>query len=172
MNAKCKVLFLCRANSARSIMAESLLRQLAPDRFEAFSAGVEPAARVHPLTIAQLSSTIADIHLLQPKSWQRFVDADAPRMDVIVAMCDEADEAHAPNFPGSPVFCRWTFDDPLAEFATEDLQKQAFERVFRQILRRISVFIALPLQSMNADEQVLAVNAHQEADRSGADSAS
>ncbi|QIE25803.1 hypothetical protein SBC1_49240 (plasmid) [Caballeronia sp. SBC1] len=152
-------------------MAESLLRQLAPDRFEAFSAGVEPADQVHPLTIAQLSSSIADIDILQPKSWQRFAGGDAPPMDVIVALCDEADEARAPNFPGSPVFCRWTFEDPLAEFASEDLQMQAFERVFRQILRRISVFIALPLQSMNADEQALAVNGHLEAGRGGADSA-
>jgi arsenate reductase len=171
MSAKCKVLFLCRANSARSIMAESLLRQLAPGGFEAFSAGVEPAAHVHPLTIAQLSSTIADIDILQPKSWQRFAAEDAPHMDVIVAMCDEADEEHAPSFPGSPVFCRWTFEDPLAEFATEVLQKQAFERVFRQILQRISVFIALPLQSMNVDEQVLAVNDPLEAGPAGTDSA-
>lgn len=171
MNAKCKVLFLCRANSARSIMAESLLRQLAPDRFEAFSAGVEPADQVHRLTIAHLSSTIADINILQPKSWLGFAGGDAPPMDVIVAMCDEADEEHAPNFPGSPVFCRWTFEDPLAEFANEDLQKQVFERVFRQILRRVSVFIALPLQSMNVDEQVLAVNAQLEAGHAGAGSA-
>jgi len=150
-------------------MAESLLRQLAPGGFEAFSAGGEPAAHVHPLTIAQLSSTIADIDILQPKSWQRFAAEDAPQMDVIVAMCDEADEAHAPNFPGSPVFCRWTFEDPFEGFATEELQKRAFERVFRQILQRMSVFIALSLQSMTVDEQVLAVNGPQEAGR-GADS--
>ncbi|WP_206366194.1 arsenate reductase ArsC [Caballeronia sp. SBC2] len=152
-------------------MAESLLRQLAPDKFEAFSAGVEPALQVHPLTIAQLSSTIADIDTLEPKSWQRFADVGAPRMDVVVAMCDEADEAYAPQFPGAPVFCRWSFEDPLAEFVSEDAQKQAFERVFRQILRRISVFIALPLQSMNVNEQVLAVNAQPEADSTGADCA-
>ena len=171
MSDKCKVLFLCRANSARSIMAESLLRQLAPNRFDAFSAGVEPAAQVHPLTIAQLSSTIADLEALQPKSWHRFAGEDAPHMDVIVALCDEADEAYAPNFPGSPVFCRWTFEDPLAEYVSEDAQKQMFERVFRQILRRISVFIALPLQSMNVNEQMLAVNGSFEAGPSGVGSA-
>jgi arsenate reductase (thioredoxin) len=159
VNRKCKVLFLCRANAARSIMAEALLRQLAPEKFEAFSAGAEPALDVHALTLAQLRPTIPDLGKLRPKSWQSFTTADAPPMDIVIAMCDEVDEQHAPEFAGKPLFCRWDFPDPLAQFESELEQKQAFERVFRQILRRISVFVALPLEFMRHEDQLAAVNA-------------
>jgi arsenate reductase (thioredoxin) len=159
MNRKCKVLFLCRANAARSIMAEALLRQLAPEKFEAFSAGAEPSTDVHPMTLAQLRPTIPDLGKLRPKSWQSFTTPDAPQMDIVIAMCDEVDEQHAPEFAGKPIFCRWDFPDPLAPFESELEQKQAFERVFRQILRRVSVFVALPLESMRHDDQLAAVNA-------------
>jgi protein-tyrosine-phosphatase len=158
MGERYNVLFLCRANSARSIMAEALLRQLAPERFSAFSAGVEPMSDVHALTLAQLRPTIHDLGKLRPKSWDIYAAPDAPHMDIVIAMSEEAYEQRAPSFPGKPTFCYWDFPDPLDEQLTEAEQRQIFERVFRQILRRISVFVALPLQSMRKDDQQVAVN--------------
>jgi arsenate reductase (thioredoxin) len=162
MSRKCNVLFLCRANSARSVMAEALLRELGGDRFEAFSAGIEPADDVHPLTLAQLRPTMGDLGRVRPKSWNVYTKADAPVMDVVIAMCEEAGEAHAPAFPGKPIFCEWNFADPLAAGSDDAEQRRLFELVFRQILRRISVFVALPLHSMKASEQRLAVNSMDE----------
>jgi len=162
MSRKCNVLFLCRANSARSIMAEALLRELGAGRFEAFSAGIEPAVDVHPLTLAQLRPTMGELGKLRPKSWNDYATPGAPVMDVVIALCEEASESHAPAFLGKPIFCQWNFADPLQVTGNDAEQKRVFEQVFRQILRRISVFVALPLQSMKAAEQRLAVNAMDE----------
>ncbi|WCM18303.1 arsenate reductase ArsC [Paraburkholderia bryophila] len=160
MVEKYNVLFLCRANSARSIMAEALLRELGGGRFEAHSAGIEPAVDVHPMTLEQLRPTIEPLGKLRPKSWDQFVGPSAPEMDVIIALCDEAGEAHAPAFSGTPTFCQWNFADPLAAAAGAELeQKRVFEQVFRQILRRVSLFVALPLHSMRPSEQRAAVDA-------------
>ncbi|MFP3249139.1 MAG: hypothetical protein RXR20_32045 [Paraburkholderia sp.] len=90
-------------------MAEALLRELGAERFEAFSAGIEPADDVHPLTLAQLRPTMGDLGKVRPKSWSVYTKADAPVMDVVIAMCEEAGEAHAPAFPGKPIFCQWNF---------------------------------------------------------------
>ncbi|TKC78236.1 arsenate reductase ArsC [Trinickia terrae] len=144
MTKKHHVLFLCRENAARSIMAEALLRELGGGRFEAFSAGADPAARVHPLAIAQLRAGISDLGLLGPKSWLEFTGEWAPRMDLIVAMDSSVAEYHAPRFPGEPEFYEWSFANPLAEGMNDEERTRSFESVFWQILRRISVLIALP----------------------------
>lgn len=102
MTRKYKVLFLCRENSARSIIAEALLRELAGHRFDAFSAGPEPAARVHPCAVAQLRPGISDLGILSPKSWLEFTGEWAPRMDLVVALDESVDTRHAPVFPGEP----------------------------------------------------------------------
>lgn len=158
MDGKYNVLFLCRANAARSIMAEALLRQLAPEKFGAFSAGVEPMNDVHALTLAQLRPTIPELGEFRPKSWDLYSAPDAPQMDIVIAMSRKIYEHGVPLFPGNPTLCYWDFPDPLDERLTEAEQRQMFERVFRQILRRISVFVALPLQSMRKDDQQVAVN--------------
>jgi protein-tyrosine-phosphatase len=139
-------------------MAEALLRELGGEKFEAFSAGVEPATDVHPLALSQLRSTIDNLDKLKAKSWMQFTSANAPPMDTIIALCDEACEKNAPKFPGQPVFCQWNFPDPLAESDSEEKQKQVFEKVFRQLLRRISVFVALPITAMKPSEQQIRVN--------------
>jgi arsenate reductase (thioredoxin) len=158
VSEKCRVLFLCRANAARSIMAEALLRQLGQGKFEAYSAGVEPAVDVHEMTLALLRPTIGNLGALRPKSWYTFASPGAAEMDLVIALCDEVGEKHAPAFAGQPVFCEWDFPDPLAEGLSDEERRQVFDRVFRQILRRISVFVALPLRSMRAGEQLHAVN--------------
>lgn len=144
MSKKYNVLFLCRENSARSVMAEAFLRELAGQRFNAFSAGDRPASSVHPLTIEQLRSGVADLDRLAPKSWLEFTGEDAPRMDLIVALDNRLDEYHAPEFPGAPSFCNWHFADPLAEGMTQSERERSFEKVSWQIVRRISVFVELP----------------------------
>ncbi|CAG4888542.1 Arsenate reductase [Paraburkholderia saeva] len=144
---KYRVLFLCRENSSRSIMAEALLRELAGDRFEAFSAGATPAARVHPLAIAQLRPGVSDLAVLSPKSWHEFTGDWAPRMDLVIALDDCVDGFHAPAFPGEPRSIRWHFADPLAEGMSEAAQSRAFEKVFWQIVRRVTVFMTSPLEA-------------------------
>ncbi|NPT40456.1 low molecular weight phosphatase family protein [Paraburkholderia sp. 1N] len=144
MTRKYKVLFLCRENSARSIIAEALLRELAGHRFEAFSAGPEPAARVHPIAVAQLRPGISDLGALSPKSWLEFTGEWAPRMDLVIALDESVAGHHAPLFPGEPSLCHWTFADPLADEMPEPERVRLFEKVFWQIVRQISTFIELP----------------------------
>ncbi|RKT26405.1 protein-tyrosine-phosphatase [Paraburkholderia sp. RAU2J] len=141
---KYNVLFLCRENSARSMMAEALLRELAGERFNAFSAGDRPATRLHPLTIAQLRPGISTLATLIPKNWMEFIGERAPTMDLIVALDERLDEYHAPSFPGAPSFCTWHFADPLAEGMTQRERERSFEQVFRQMVRRIGLFVELP----------------------------
>ncbi|MFM0502844.1 arsenate reductase/protein-tyrosine-phosphatase family protein [Paraburkholderia caffeinilytica] len=144
MTRKYKVLFLCRENSARSIIAEALLRELAGHRFEAFSAGPEPATRVHPIAIAQLRPGISDLGVLSPKSWLEFTGEWAPRMDLVVNMDEYVAGHHAPCFPGEPSLCNWIFADPLADGMSEPERVRLFEKVFWQIVRQVSTFIELP----------------------------
>ncbi|PRZ47129.1 protein tyrosine phosphatase [Paraburkholderia fungorum] len=141
---KYKVLFLCRENSARSIIAEALLRELAGHRFDVFSAGPEPAARVHPTAIAQLRPGISDLGVLSPKSWLEFTGEWAPRMDIVIAMDECVAGHHAPLFPGEPSLSRWIFADPLANGLSEPEQVRVFEKVFWQIVRQVSAFIESP----------------------------
>ena len=141
---KYKVLFLCRENSARSIIAEALLRELAGHRFDAFSAGPEPATRVHPGAIAQLRPGISDLGVLSPKNWLEFTGEWAPQMDLVVAMDECVAGAGAPRFPGEPPSCSWIFADPLADGMLEPERIRSFEKVFWQIVRQVSTFIDLP----------------------------
>ncbi|WP_120296714.1 arsenate reductase ArsC [Paraburkholderia sp. BL23I1N1] len=144
MTRKYKVLFLCRENSARSIIAEALLRELAGHRFDAFSAGPEPTGRVHPIAIAQLRPGISELGVLSPKSWLEFTGEWAPRMDLVIAMDECVAGHHAPLFPGAPSLCSWIFADPLADGMSEPERVRAFEKVFWQIVRQVSAFIESP----------------------------
>jgi protein-tyrosine-phosphatase len=144
VTGKYKVLFLCRENSARSIIAEALLRELAGHRFEAYSAGPEPAVRVHPFAVAQLRPGVSDLGVLCPKSWLEFTGEWAPRMDLVVALDDSVAAHHAPVFPGDPALCAWNFADPLADGMSDPERVRLFEKVFWQIVRQLSAFIESP----------------------------
>ncbi|WP_233805246.1 arsenate reductase/protein-tyrosine-phosphatase family protein [Paraburkholderia sp. HP33-1] len=145
MSRKYKVLFLCRDNSIRSIIAEALLRELAGHRFDAFSAGPEPAARIHPLAVAQLRPGISARAVLSPKSWLEFTGEWAPRMDVVIALDAFVGGLHAPVFPGAPAFVDWTIADPLAGgHVSADEQARLFDKTFWRIVRQVSAFIELP----------------------------
>lgn len=144
MTTKYKVLFLCRDNSVRSIIAEALLRELAGHRFEAFSAGPEPAARVHSLALAQLRRGISGRDVLSPKSWLEFTGEWAPRMDVVIALDESVGKNRAPTFPGAPAMLGWCFADPLAHGMSDDERERLFDKMFWQIVRQVSAFIELP----------------------------
>ncbi|KDB09657.1 protein tyrosine phosphatase [Burkholderia sp. lig30] len=144
MTRKYRVLFLCRENSARSIIAEALLRELAGHRFDAFSAGAEPAACVHSLALTQLRPGISALDLLSPKSWFEFTSEWAPQMDLVIAMDGCVEEYPAPVFPGRPAIVRWNFADPLAEHMNQVMRARSFESVFWQILQRVTRFIEVP----------------------------
>ncbi|MGF6662008.1 arsenate reductase [Paraburkholderia atlantica] len=154
MSRKYKVLFLCRDNSIRSIIAEALLRELAGHRFEAFSAGPEPAARLHPLAVAQLQPGISGRAVLSPKSWLEFTGEWAPRMDIVIALDESVGGLHAPVFPGAPAFVYWTIADPLAGGqGSADEQARLFDKTFWQIVRQVSAFIELPQYAQPASNR-------------------
>ncbi|MBB5417863.1 arsenate reductase/protein-tyrosine-phosphatase family protein [Paraburkholderia atlantica] len=159
MSRKYKVLFLCRDNSIRSIIAEALLRELAGHRFEAFSAGPEPAARLHPLAVAQLQPGISGRAVLSPKSWLEFTGEWAPRMDIVIALDESVGGLHAPVFPGAPAFVYWTIADPLAGGqGSADEQARLFDKTFWQIVRQVSAFIELPQYAQPASNHANRAN--------------
>ncbi|SDR45422.1 Protein-tyrosine-phosphatase [Paraburkholderia tuberum] len=160
MSRKYKVLFLCRDNSIRSIIAEALLRELAGHRFDAFSAGPEPAARLHPLAVAQLRPGISGRAVLSPKSWLEFTGEWAPRMDIVIALDEFVGGLHAPVFPGAPAFVYWTITDPLVGgHGSADEQACLFDKTFWQIVRQVSALIELPQYAQPASNHANLVDA-------------
>jgi arsenate reductase len=145
-----KVLFLCTGNSARSIMAEAILNELGSGQFRAFSAGSHPQGAVHPLALKELERLGLPTDGLASKSWDVFAAPDAPRMDFIFTVCDNAAGETCPQWQGRPVTAHWGIEDPAAVEGT-DLQKEAaFARVAGYLRNRIAAFLSLPLRSLDA----------------------
>lgn len=143
------VLFLCTHNSARSVMAEALLRSLGAGRFNAFSAGSAPGTAVHPYTIDVLTTARLPVEGLRSKSWDEFAGPDAPRMDFTFTVCDSAAQEVCPIWPGQPMTAHWSFEDP-SSFQGSEIEKRAvFLRIFREIQNRIRIFTALPIASLS-----------------------
>ncbi|WP_316168870.1 MULTISPECIES: arsenate reductase ArsC [unclassified Bradyrhizobium] len=143
------VLFLCTGNSARSILAESILRKDGAGRFRVFSAGSAPKGTVHPLTLHTLKSLEYPTDGLRSKSWLEFAAADAPMMDFVFTVCDNAAGEACPVWPGQPMTAHWGIEDPAAVQGTE-LEKQAvFATAFRYLKNRIGSFASLPLRSID-----------------------
>ena len=143
------VLFLCTGNSARSIMAESILRKDGGGRFQAFSAGSAPKGVVHPLALRTLESLNYPTGGMRSKSWLEFAAPDAPVMDFVFTVCDNAAGEACPVWPGQPMTAHWGIEDP-AEAPGADLEKQAaFMTAFRYLKNRIGTFISLPLHSID-----------------------
>ena len=143
------VLFLCTGNSARSVMAEAALNRLGQGRFKAFSAGSHPAGEVNPFTINLLKRLNYTTDDLRSKSWDEYAQEDAPHMDFVFTVCDSAAGEVCPIWPGQPMSAHWGFPDPAA-FGGSDAAKAAFfSEVYGQIERRISIFVNLPIASLD-----------------------
>jgi protein-tyrosine-phosphatase len=142
------VLFLCTGNSARSIMAESLLNHWGRGRFKAYSAGSFPTGRVNPNTIDLLKRMKLPMGDLRSKSWDEFAKPGAPVMDFVFTVCDQAAGEVCPTWPGQPITAHWGFPDPAAFEGSEAEVGVFFGDVFRQIETRIKIFVALPLERL------------------------
>jgi arsenate reductase len=157
------VLFLCTGNSARSIMAEALATQLGNGRFTGFSAGSHPTGKVNPFAIEKLDSIGYPTYGLRSKSWDEFASPQAPRMDFIVTVCDNAAGELCPTWPGRPATAHWGFEDPAAAEGSDDDKRAAFDLVFGQIRQRVAAFVQLPLERMDASVVQSALRAIGEA---------
>ncbi len=144
------VLFLCTANSARSILAEAILNRVGKGRFRAFSAGSQPRGEVNPNSIRLLKSLGYDTSFARSKSWDEFAQADAPRMDFVFTVCDSAAAETCPIWPGQPMSAHWGVPDPAAATGSDAEIGAAFLDTYRMLERRIGAFVALPLKSIDA----------------------
>ncbi len=145
----CNVLFLCTGNSARSILAECLLRQLGKGSFNGFSAGSFPKGEVHPLALRLLAEQDFSTEALRSKSWDEFAASGAPVMDFVFTVCDQAAGEVCPVWPGQPVTAHWGIPDPAAADGSEAERMLAFREAFRALERRIQIFIGLPIDKLN-----------------------
>jgi len=147
------VLFLCTGNSARSILAEVMMNHLGQGKFTAYSAGSHPKGSVHPLTLETLQSLHLPIEGLRSKSWHEFTRADAPKLDFVLTVCDDAAGEVCPVWPGRPMTAHWGIPDPTAFEGTKDEQRQQFDQAALMLRRRIELFVSLPLEKL--DEMTL-----------------
>jgi protein-tyrosine-phosphatase len=143
------VLFLCTGNSARSILAESILQRDGAGRFAPFSAGSRPKGAVNPLTLATLADYDYPTAGFRSKSWEEFAGPGAPVMDFVFTVCDEAAGEVCPVWPGQPMTAHWGVEDPAKVEGTEIEKEAAFVSAFKYLRNRISVFTALPLASID-----------------------
>lgn len=141
------VLFLCTGNSARSIIAEVLLNHDGEGRFKAYSAGSFPKGAVHPMALEVLSGLGFSTDGLRSKSWDEFAGADAPVFDFIFTVCDNAAGETCPIWPGHPMTAHWGIADPAAVEGAG--QRDAFVEAVRHLRRRIELFLALPIRSLD-----------------------
>jgi protein-tyrosine-phosphatase len=143
------VLFLCTGNSARSIMAECILRRLGQGRFNAFSAGSHPAGKVNRYALELLQKLNHPIDGLRSKDWEEFAQPGAPEMDFVFTVCDRAAGEVCPVWPGQPMTAHWGFPDPAHFQGTEPEKRALFADVYGQIHNRLSIFVSLPLVSVD-----------------------
>ncbi|MFK4384122.1 arsenate reductase ArsC [Bradyrhizobium sp. USDA 223] len=143
------VLFLCTGNSARSILAESILRKDGGRRFQSFSAGSAPKGAVHPLALRTLEQMGYPTDGMRSKSWLEFAAADAPVMDFVFTVCDNAAGESCPIWPGQPMTAHWGIEDPAATEGSELEKQAAFVTAFRYLRNRIATFVNLPLRSID-----------------------
>ena len=143
------VLFLCTGNSARSIMAESILKSVGTGRFNAYSAGSQPSGKVNPFALELLQSTRMPSEGLASKSWEQFAKPGAPRMDFVITVCDNAAGEVCPVWPGQPMTTHWGVPDPALVEGTDEQKRRAFFDVSQLLLTRIRLFTSLPLAELD-----------------------
>jgi protein-tyrosine-phosphatase len=143
------VLFLCTGNSARSILAESIMRKDGQGRFQAFSAGSQPKGKVNPFAFKVLERLNYPTDGMRSKSWLEFAAPDAPVMDFVFTVCDSAAGESCPVWPGQPMTAHWGIEDPAAVEGTDLEKEAAFVAAFRYLKNRIGVFTNLPLRGID-----------------------
>ncbi len=149
------VLFLCTGNTARSILAESILSKEGAGRFRAFSAGSQPKGKVNPLALKVLAALDYPVEGLRSKAWDEFAGPGAPVMDFVFTVCDSAASETCPVWPGQPMTAHWGIEDPAAVEGTDIEKERAFSLAARFMKNRIAVFVNLPMASIDK----LALNA-------------
>jgi protein-tyrosine-phosphatase len=137
------VLFLCKSNSARSIMAEAIINRVGRDRFRGFSAGSQPVGKISPLVLDLLDRHQFATQGLRSKSWDEFAGPDAPHMDFVITLCDQAKAEVCPEWPGNPITAHWGIPDPSAVKGTLEERMAAFRNALRALERRIRIFASL-----------------------------
>ena len=143
------VLFLCTGNSARSIIAEAILNKLGAGKFRAYSAGSQPKGNVNPNTIQLLRGLGYDTSGFRSKSWSEFASADAPTLDFVFTVCDNAAGETCPFWPGQPMTAHWGIPDPAEAQGSAAEIALAFKDAYRMLNRRIETFTALPIRSLD-----------------------
>ncbi|MEQ8397506.1 arsenate reductase ArsC [Thalassobaculum sp.] len=143
------VLFLCTANSARSVLGEAIFNRLGAGRFRAYSAGSHPRGSVHPFAIELLRNQNHPVDQLRSKSWDEFAAAGAPAMHFVFTVCDDAASEVCPIWPGQPISAHWGVPDPAGVDGTEAERRFAFADTYRMLHNRISIFVSLPMQSLD-----------------------
>jgi len=150
MGAPLNVLFLCTHNSARSVLAECLLNHLGAGRFRAFSAGSQPSGRVNPFALQALAEAGVDTAGVCSKSWDTFAEPGAPKMDLIITVCDSAAGELCPVWPGHPATAHWGYADPSATAGPDAARLMAFRDTMALIRRRLEILVALPAERLDA----------------------
>lgn len=143
------VLFLCTGNSARSILAESILQREGLGRFKAYSAGSHPKGEVHPFALDLLKRQNHPVDTLRSKSWDEFAAPGAPEMHFVFTVCDDTAAETCPVWPGQPMTAHWGVPDPAAATGTEAERRLAFSETYRMLNNRISIFVNLPLNAID-----------------------
>jgi arsenate reductase len=144
------ILVLCTGNSARSIMAEALFNSMGHGRFHAYSAGSHPNGAVNPFAVERVAAIGYDTTALRSKSWDEFAKEDAPKMDFVITVCDNAAGEVCPMWPGQPITAHWGFEDPAAVTGEDAIKRRAFDKIFHQIMNRVQLFVNLPLKTLDA----------------------
>ena len=147
-----RVLFLCTGNSARSVIAESLLNHNGDGRFVGYSAGSHPRGEIHPRALELLLSRGHDTENLRSKSWDEFEAAGAPLMDFVITVCDNVAGEPCPVWPDRPVTAHWGLADPAGIRGTETGQREAFEKIYELLKERVATFLPLPFDSLDSVE--------------------
>jgi protein-tyrosine-phosphatase len=142
------VLILCTGNSARSILAEAIINREGKGRFHAYSAGSQPKGVPNPVGLALLRDLGFDTHSFRSKSWNEFAVPDAPKMDIVITVCDSAAGETCPYWPGTPVVAHWGIPDPADDHGSADKNRAAFELAYGRLYARVAALIILPVETM------------------------
>ena len=149
MSPRYNILFLCTANSARSILAECIMNREGTAKFTAYSAGSMPRGEINPHAVQLLGSLNYKTDTLRSKNWDEFAKPDAPKLDFVITVCDNAAGEVCPIWPGQPIQAHWGVPDPASAQGSEAEIALAFADAYRQLRNRITIFAALPIESLD-----------------------